>query len=262
MSSGRTEVRFSGKPVAGSASTSETPERVVGLATSMVTSSPRAGRGSTRARRSVSVMRKKHSTTGPTVPPGAPRRQGLKGPRTSRPPRQSQGRSALAGSCCRHDVGTAGACCSSGWPSSGFRSSGLSRRNTRRQLHRRRSWRPERPRSQTRKQPDRRRRYGDGRVEGRTAQPSDRRGTGEKDEADREAIERVVRMILAGRHVQDHICEQEREHKLRNECGGDPTTGERQRLEGGGIYDDARDHGTQQPAYGEGRGHPNLSINS
>jgi hypothetical protein len=50
-----------------------------------------------RASDSVSVMRKDHSTTGPTVPLGAPRRQGLRKPWTSwhrHPPRHSRGRSA------------------------------------------------------------------------------------------------------------------------------------------------------------------------
>lgn len=56
-------------------------------------------------------------------------------------------------------------------------------------------------------------------------------------------------MILAGRHVQYHVCEQEREQKLRDECDGDfPPENDTASIEGG-IYDHARGHRTQQPAY-------------
>ena len=69
------------------------------------------------------------------------------------------------------------------------------------------------------------------------------RGTGEHGEADGKSIERVVVMILAGRHVQYHVREQEREQKLSNECNGDFPAGERQRLNRVWIYDHARSDG-------------------
>ena len=45
-------------------------------------------------------------------------------------------------------------------------------------------------------------------------QPSDGRDANEQSEADRESVERVVVMILAGRDVEYHICEQECEKEL------------------------------------------------